>query len=292
MFTHHLPKPNTMKNLCLCALLMATATIARSQEGITICHTPAVEKFAMMASNKTFNDQHQMPRAYKHVSQEGGKMVTFDCPDGKPAHAYLIVSAKKTDNWIFVFQEWWGLNDNIKGWSEDLYKELGNVNILALDMYDGKLATDRGQAGQYMQAFTQKRGDAIINGALAYVGAKAKIGMVGWCFGGGLSLQAALLAGKQAGACVMFYGMPEDNVERLKKLNCDVLNIWSTRDQWINKKVMDKFETNMKAAGKKLTVYPYDADHAFANPSNPVYDEEAYNDSTAKTIAYFKARFK
>lgn len=55
---------------------------------------------------------------------------------------------------------------------------------------------------------------------------------------------------------------------------------------------MDKFEANMKAAGKKLTVYPYDADHAFANPSNPVYDEEAYNDSTAKTIAYFKARFK
>lgn len=281
-----------MKGIYLSFALLSIAAISYAQDGITLCHTPAVEKFALMASNKAFNSQHQTPRAYKHVSEAGGEMITFDCPDGKKANAYLIQSNEKTKNWIFVFQEWWGLNDNIKGWSEDLYKELGNVNVLALDMYDGKLATDTETAGKYMQAFRQQRGDAIINGALEYVGQDAKIGTVGWCFGGGLSLQAALLAGKQAEACVMFYGMPEDNVERLKKLNSDVLNIWGTKDQWINKDVMDKFKVNMKAAGKKLTVYSYDADHAFANPSNPIYDEEAYNDSKAKTIAYFKARMK
>ncbi|MCB0492636.1 MAG: dienelactone hydrolase family protein [Cyclobacteriaceae bacterium] len=271
---------------------MAIVTVSYSQDDITLCHTPAVEKFALMASNKQFNSEHQMPRVYTHVSEEGGKMITFDCADGKKANAYLIMSDKKTNNWIFVFQEWWGLNDNIKGWSEDLYKELGNVNVIALDMYDGKLATDRENAGKYMQSFNQQRGDAIIKGALKYVGRDAKVGTVGWCFGGGLSLQAALLAGKQTQACVMFYGMPEDNVDRLKKLNSDVLNIWPTQDQWINKEVMDKFEANMKAAGKELTIYSYDADHAFANPSNPIYDEEAYKDSRNKTIAYFRARLK
>ncbi len=281
-----------MKCIYLSSALLAITTISYAQDDITLCHTPVVEKFALMASNKAFNSQHQAPSAYKHVSEAGGEMIAYDCPDGKKANAYLIQSDKNTKNWIFVFQEWWGLNDNIKKWSEDLYRELGNVNVLAIDMYDGKLATDAETAGKYMQAFKQQRGDAIINGALEYVGQDAKIGTLGWCFGGGLSLQAALLAGKQAEACVMFYGMPEDNVERLKKLNSDVLNIWGTKDQWINKDVMDKFKANMKAAGKKLTVYSYDADHAFANPSNPIYDEEAYKDSKAKTIAYFKARMK
>ena len=54
---------------------------------------------------------------------------------------------------------------------------------------------------------------------------------------------------------------------------------------------MDKFEMNMKAAGKKLTIHSYDADHGFANPSNAIFDEDAYQDSRSKTIAYFKSKF-
>ena len=281
-----------MKNYILLLMLISTFGVSVAQDQITVCHTPAIDKFAMLASNESFNSEHQMPRAYVHVSEEGGKMIAFDCADGKKANAYLIMAEKKTNNWIFVFQEWWGLNDNIKKWSEDLYKELGNVNVIALDMYDGKLATDRESAGKYMQAFDKNRGEAIIKGAMAYAGKNAKIGTVGWCFGGGLSLQAALLAGKQTAGCVMFYGMPESDVNRLKKLNSDVLNIWPKQDKWINKEVMDNFAANMKAAGKKLTVLEYDADHAFANPSNPVYDEVAYKDSRAKTLEYFAAKFK
>ena len=281
-----------MKNIFLSALLMSLALGAAAQDNITICHVPAADKFALFASNDSFNSQHQMPRAYVHVSQSGGKMVSFDCPDGVKANAYLIKAAKNTDQWIFVFQEWWGLNDNIKKWAEDLYEEVGNVNVLALDMYDGKMATDRENAGKYMQAFRQERGNAIVKGAATYAGKSAKIGTVGWCFGGGQSLQAALTVGNQAAGCVMYYGMPEEDVERLKNLNTDVLNIWATKDQWINKSVMDKFEKNMVAAGKKLTIHSYDADHGFANPSNAIFDEKAYQDAKAKTIAYFKGRMR
>lgn len=263
-----------------------------AQDDITLCHTPATEKFALFASNKNFNDEHQMPRAYVHISEAGGKMISFDCADGVKGNAYIIMAGKKTNNWIFVFQEWWGLNDNIKKWAEDLHQEVGNVNVMALDMYDGKLATDRENAGKYMQAFKQDRGDAIVKGAMAYVGKGAKIGTVGWCFGGGQSLQAALTAGKQTVGCVMYYGMPEEDVNKLENLNSDVLNIWATKDQWINKGVMEKFDANMKAAGKKLTVYSYDADHGFANPSNAIFDEAAYKDSRTKTITYFNDKFK
>lgn len=283
-----------MKKLTLSLVLSLLAIVMNAQDAITVCHTSSTEKFAMFASNKEFNAAHNTPRPYVHVSEEGGKMITYKCADGTSANAYLLEAKKKTNNWVLVFQEWWGLNDNIKRQSEDLYKDLGNVNVLALDMYDGNVAADPDNARKYMQEFKQDRGDAIIKGALAYVGSKAKIGTIGWCFGGGQSLLGTLLSGKQAAACVMYYGMPVDDVEKLKTLNSDVLMIWPTQDKWINKEMMDKFDANMKAAGKKVTIKPYDADHAFANPSNKMgtYNEAAAKDAYQNTLAFFKARLK
>ncbi len=260
-------------------------------DGITVCHTSSTDKFALLASNKEFSRQHLKPQPYLYVS-EVGKMVTFKTPDGKDASGFVIMAAKKTNNWIFVFQEWWGLNDHIKREAEKLYNDMGNVNVLALDMYDGKVATEPADAGKYMGEFKADRGTAIFKGALDFAGKSAKIGTIGWCFGGGLSLQASLTAGKQAVATVMYYGMPEEDVTKLKTLNSDVLNIWPTQDKWINKEVMDKFEANMKAAGKKLTVKAYDADHAFANPSNPKFKEEFTADAYKNTLDFFKARLK
>jgi carboxymethylenebutenolidase len=250
-----------------------------------------MDKFALFASNRNFNAAHENPLPYVHQSTSG-KMIAFACGDGVKANAFELRSPKKTGNWVFVFQEWWGLNDHIKREAERLFNDLGNVNVLALDMYDGKLATDREAAAKYMGEFKADRGKAIVEGALAYVGKDAKIGTVGWCFGGGQSMQASLFAGKQAVACVIYYGMPEEDLGRLRNLNCDVLNIWPTQDQWINKAVIDKFEANMKEAGKKVTTRPYEADHAFANPSNPKYSKEMAEDAWAATLAFFRERLR
>ncbi|MBS1487722.1 MAG: dienelactone hydrolase family protein [Bacteroidetes bacterium] len=280
-----------MKKMMLFFMLGGVACAAWAQTDQTLCHTPATEKFALFASNKSFKKMHNLPLPYVHVSEAGGKMITFKT-DGADANAYVLTAKNKTNNWIFVFQEWWGLNDHIKREAENLYNDLGNVNVLALDMYDGKVGATREEAGKYMQEFKQDRGNAIVKGALAYVGAEAKVGTIGWCFGGGQSMQAALTAGKQAVACVIYYGMPEENVERLKSLNCDVLDIWPTQDKWINKEVTEKFEKNMATAGKKLTVKPYDADHAFANPSNPKHSKEFTADAYRHTLSFFKSRLK
>lgn len=284
----------TMKKTVLLTSLMFLALACYSQDGITVCHTASNEKFVLFATNKDFKDAHPSPRNYVHVSEEGGKMITFKCDDGKDASSYVIMAKTKTNNWILVFQEWWGLNDNIKRQSENLFKDLGNVNVLALDLFDGKLATDPETAGKYMQEFKQERGDMIVKGAIAYAGQRAKIGTIGWCFGGGQSLLASLMAGKQAAACVMFYGMPVEDVEKLKTLHCDVLTIWPTEDKWINKDMMDKFEANMLKAGKRLTIKSYEADHAFANPSNAMgtYNETASKDAYNNTLAFFKTRLK
>jgi len=285
-----------MKAIKLLLLLVITSVSAMAQratldDGITICHTSPTEKFALFVQDDNFNMSHPDPLPYVHQS-EIGKMITFKTADGKDGVGYVLMAAKKTNNWIFVFQEWWGLNDHIKRESEKLYNDLGNVNVLAIDMYDGKLATTREDAGKYMGEFKQDRGNAIVKGAIEFAGKNAKIGTIGWCFGGGQSMQASLTAGKQAAACVIYYGMPETDVNRLKNLNTDVLNIWPTQDQWINKEVTDKFEANMKEAGKKLTTKAYDADHAFANPSNPKFNPEFTADAYKSTLEFFKARLR
>ncbi len=280
-----------MKKTYLLFTTILLVTVVSAQDGITICQTPPTEKFALLASNKDFGAIHLSPLPYVHQS-EVGKMITFKTSDGQQANAYFLMAKKETSNWIFVFQEWWGLNDYVKRDSEKLYNDLGNVNVLALDMYDGKVTAAREEAQQYMGEFKQDRGDIIVRGALAFAGTSAKVGTIGWCFGGGQSMQAALTASGQAVACVMYYGQPEGNIEKLKKLNCDVLNIWPMQDKWITRELMDKFQSNMTTAGKKLIVKAYDADHAFANPSNPKHSKELTDDAYKNTLEFFKGRLK
>ncbi|HEY0652627.1 MAG TPA: dienelactone hydrolase family protein [Chryseosolibacter sp.] len=283
-----------MKKIAVLFVFAVASGLAFAQGDATICHTSPMEKFSVMAANKDFNSSaaHQKPRTYVHVTQAGGKMVSFKTPDGKEAKGYLLEAKNKTNNWIFVFQEWWGLNDNIKRQAEQLFTDMGNANVFALDMYDGIVTADPAVARKLFTEFKQDRGDAIVKGALDYAGKNAKVGTIGWCFGGTQSLMAALTLGKHASGCVMYYGMPVDDVETLKKLNTDVLGIFAAKEKYITQDIVKKFETNMKAAGKNITVKNYDAEHGFANPSNAIYDKASTEDAYKHTLAFFRERLK
>jgi carboxymethylenebutenolidase len=279
-----------MKKFLLLTLLTCGSLIAFAQSKMACCAKPsATQQFAMLASSKKFVMAHPKPLPY-HYQSTIGKDITYNTPDGKTAHAYEFKAKTPTNNYILVVHEYFGLNDYVKKESEDIYKALGNANIIDLDLYDGKSSTDRAEAAKLMQAVKDDRADAIIKGAIAYAGPKAHIATLGWCFGGGWSLQASLMAGKQAVACVMYYGMPEQDVNKLKTLNTDVLGNFANQDQWINTKVVAKFADDMKAAGKKLYLHQYDANHAFANPSSPSSNPTAAADAYKNTIAFFKAR--
>jgi len=282
-----------MKKIIFLALLIAFSTFAFAQSKKVVCcaNPSSTQRFAMLASNPNFRMAHLKPLPIRFQSSIGSN-ITYKTPDGKTAAAYLLKAKKPTNNYILVIHEWWGLNDYVKRESEKIYNDLGNVNIIDLDLYDGKVATDPKDAGKLMQAVVEDRAKAIINGAIAYAGTGAHIATIGWCFGGGWSLQTGLLAGKQLVGSVMYYGMPEQDVTRLKTLHGGVLGNFANKDQWINPKVVSKFNDDMKAAGKKLYLHQYDADHGFANPSNPAYNSDATKDAYANTLAFFKARLK
>lgn len=217
-----------------------------------------------------------------------GKMMSFDAADGKPANAYFIAAKKKSNKYLIVIQEWWGLNDNVKMESDKYYTDLGDVNVIAVDMYDGKVAATPDSAMKLMRGADMGRMTAIMQGAIKYAGSKASIYSVGWCFGGMWSLQTAILAGPQAKGSVMYYGRPESNMEKLKSIQCDIIGFFGNLDQSPSPTMVNDFEKNMKEAGKNLSVNRYQAGHGFANPSNPSYNAAVKEDAYAKAIAFLK----
>jgi len=281
-----------MQKLILLLFSLNFTQVAVSQECCKAVFSSTEGNMATFVQDKKFRDIHETPLSYKHKSKVGGKMIQFKTPDQSKANAYFIASKSKSDKWLFVFQEWWGLNDNIKKQADDFYQSLnGAVNVIALDMYDGKLATKPDDAGKYMREAKEERLEAIIKGAVNYAGKKAKITNVGWCFGGGLSLKAAILEGKQAVGCVMYYGMPIKDVEKLRQLNCDVLAHFAT-EEWISKTIIEEFAANMKTAGKSLNYSIYEAPHAFANPSNPKYNKPFAEDTYKKSVDYMRKKME
>ena len=246
------------------------------------------QAYKLEASTPAFAAMHPSPIV---VNPENllGKMMSFDAADGKQANAYFIAAKKKSNKYLIVIQEWWGLNDNVKMESDKYYTDLGDVNVIAVDMYDGKVAATPDSAMKLMRGADMGRMTAIIQGAIKYAGSKASIYSVGWCFGGMWSLQTAILAGPQAKGSVMYYGRPETNMDKLKSIQCDIIGFFGNLDQSPSPAMVNDFEKNMKEAGKNLAVNRYEAGHGFANPSNPSYNAAAKEDSYAKAIAFFKA---
>lgn len=251
----------------------------------------STEAFAMLGKSKNFVMVHENPLPFI-LEHEKGKDINLKTNDGKDAHIYEIKAEKPSQLTVFVIHEWWGLNDYIKQEAEKIYNTLGDVNVIAIDLYDGRIANNKDSASKLMQAVNGQRAESILKTVISYVGKDAKIASIGWCFGGGWSMQASLIAGKQSLACVIYYGMPEQNLEKIKTLNAPVYFIWPEQDQWINKEVVTKFETNMKSAKKTLTVKAYTTNHAFANPSNPIYNKELAEDAFKNAMAFIKTNLK
>ncbi len=205
------------------------------------------------------------------------------------AKGFLAVPKMTPAPAVILIHEWWGLNDQIKAVAQE-YADNGYL-ALAIDLHGGKIAATPEEAraltgavdpliatDQLVAAITFLRSDSRGNG---------KVGTVGWCFGGGWSLNASIAA--PVDATVIYYGRVTRMAEDLKKLSGPVLGHFGTEDKFINAEMVGGFEEEMKKAGKTdtLTVHWYEANHAFANPTGARYDAEDAATAWERTMAFF-----
>jgi len=263
-------------------------SMINKEEVISCMSSETIEAYLQEAATPAFANMHP---DVKQSSQEPlvGSMIQYKTSDGLVANGYFIPSKKKSKKWLIVIQEWWGLNENIKHEADKYFKDLQDMNVLAVDMFDGKVAATPDSASKLMRAANMDRMTTIIRGAITLAGDKSSIFTVGWCFGGMWSLQTAILAGTQAKGTVMFYGRPESNMEKLKSIQCDVIGFFGNLDRSPAPAMVTEFENNMKTAGKNLVTHKYEAGHGFANPSNPSFKADAAADAYSKAIAFLKS---
>lgn len=197
---------------------------------------------------------------------------------------------------LIVIQEWWGLNDNIRAMARRFAGE-GYV-VLAVDLYEGKTAATPDEASAILQTAMKDPARLTDNlkQAFAYLEGRAgaeRIGVVGWCFGGGWALETALALGKKLDAAVMYYGQVKTDPKELEALKAPLLGHFGALDQGIPIEGVRQFEAALAKLHKEATIYVYDdADHAFANPTGSRYQEAAATLSWQRTTEFFAEHLK
>jgi len=194
---------------------------------------------------------------------------------------------------VVMIHEWWGLNDNIKEMAEKLASH-GYV-VLAVDLYNGEVAITSDQARQLITSFDTNVGIENMNFAASYIQENhnvQKLGSIGWCFGGGQSLNLALNI-QNMDATVIYYGSLITEQGSLSNISWPVLGIFAELDQGIPVESVNDFETSLDDLDipNEIHIYP-GVDHAFANPSGERYAPDESKDAWQKTIEFLESNLK
>lgn len=222
-----------------------------------------------------------------------GSIVTFNRPDGKAVQGYLAEPATANAPAIVVIQEWWGLNDQIKGVADRL--ATAGFQALVPDLYRGKATVEEEEAHHLMTGLDF--GDAAgqdIRGAVQFLKARApKVGLTGFCMGGALTLLAA--GSPELDAAVVWYGCPPLDYIDASNIKIPLQGHWATQDQFFKIETVDGLEAKLTAAGVDYEFHRYLAHHAFANETavgphrlaatqyDPVWAQQAWD----RTLRFF-----
>jgi carboxymethylenebutenolidase len=225
-----------------------------------------------------------------------GKPVSYKSGDETVEGIVYTPPGKGPFPAIIVIHEWWGLNDWIKDQASKL-SDQGYVT-LAIDLYRGKVATTPDEAHEIMRGVPEDRAKRDLHAAFEFLASqpnvkKDRIGSIGWCMGGGYSLDVALQEPTLA-ADVINYGHLATDPDALKKINAPILGLFGAQDRGITPDDVHKFEQQMKRLGKKIDVQIYDdAGHAFENPNNKTgYRAEDTADVWKRTVEFLTATLK
>src|SRR2546421_1310302 len=219
-----------------------------------------------------------------------GEMVEFQS-NGATTRGYLSIPEKGSGPGVVVIQEWWGLVDHIKDVCDRFSRE-GYV-ALAPDLYHGETTKSPDEAGKLMMALRIDEAEKDLRGAISYLlnhtaTTGGRVGTIGFCMGGALSLYAAS-KNPQVGACVVFYGIHPNIKPDLENLEAPVLGIYAEKDSFVPPEAVRELEGKLKERGceAEMHIYP-DTDHAFFNDQRPdVYNARAAQDAWQRVLQFF-----
>ena len=220
------------------------------------------------------------------AAAESTREVHLTLADGTQVGGALALPDGGGRAGIMLIHEWWGLNDQIRAVAVE-FARLGFV-ALAADLYGGKSATSPDAARSLMQAVD---GDLATRTLVAWVdwlrshdASTGKVATIGWCFGGGWSLNASIAT--PVDATVVYYGNVKKTAAEVASLHGPVLGHFATEDKWIDAHMVAGFEAAMEDAGKTVTSHWYEAKHGFANPTTARYDEADAELAWRRTVAF------
>lgn len=193
---------------------------------------------------------------------------------------------------IIMIHEWWGLNDNVRAMAEQLAGE-GYI-VLAVDLFGGKTANSPEAARQLMLQVVEGPQSASANIEQAYgfvndVAGAPSIASLGWCFGGGWSLNTAMLFPDDLDAVVIYYGQVTDDAEKLRPIDAPILGFFGDADRGISMQSVEGFRQSLRRLRMKHEIHVYPgAGHAFANPTGNNYQAEFAEDAWQKTLTFLE----
>lgn len=250
---------------------------------------PAKSGLTGQVSEEEFKKMHELKK--DEVPTLYGTPIDIN---GTKGYLSLPKGAKAPMPAVIVIHEWWGLNDNVMHWADRIAAE--GYAAVAVDLYSGTVAKDADTAMAAMRKVDEAAAVKTMLAAVDFAKKDARIqatktASIGWCFGGGMSLKLAL-ASPDLAACVMYYGHPVDDPKQLEMLKAPLLGVFGTQDKSIPPDVVKKFDEALTTAKRDHKIISYDAPHAFANPSNPQYDEKNAGAAWVEASAFLAAHLK
>ncbi len=219
-----------------------------------------------------------------------GEMINFQGPDGSSVPGYLATPAGgENAPGIVLIQEWWGLNDQMKGVGER-FAEAG-YRALVPDLYRGRITQDPDEASHMMDGLDWMGAtNQDLRGAVQYLKAGGQqAAVLGFCMGGALTIMAGVhIPEVDAGVC--FYGIPPAAAADPAKIHVPLLCHFAKQDDWCTPDAVNALESTLKSAGITHEIHRYDAHHGFFNQNRPdVYDAAGAEQAWERSLAFLQS---
>ncbi len=293
MYTSKFPTGRSIAAILICALLLGSC--GSGQEGADSAENTAARDNldAMSVEHASDTTQPSAAAQKKSTRRVVSQTMPYTEYNDKLVYGFFAAPADMFEPMpaVIMIHEWWGLNDNIRAMASRLAGE-GYI-VFAVDLFAGNVASSPEEARQLMLAVIESPESANRNiiSAFEFVSETAgapRVGSLGWCFGGGWSLNAALLLPDELDASVIYYGQVTADEDKLRLLNTPLLGLFGAEDRGIKIDTVEAFGAALEHLRKDYEIHIYPGvGHAFANPTGNNYDAASADDAWRRTLEFF-----